>query len=692
MSINTNIVLITRRITVSNYQEKINKELCPWPLDDKNLRANERLRLVLISPDDVDNCRHLLDRDEADRIKNGTDDFPVPAEYKHWSGSTEELSQKLVEDAWLYTKCPIGSHERDIVLDVQEKIGYEFANEWLIIQAFTRRSFGKEDLGIYGQHDPEDWHQDENYEAMELIGDTLITTSLYKLMFDEFSGHRFTILTHRDTISAPGTEGHMTSQKEKFADKTYLAECCMLFGFDRYIRAGKGDDISGMSPKEDVIEALVGAVAIDSGWDMKTIAGVVETLLEPQFENGDEYEAYGDSEDAFNAFNRWYQKRYGTKPVFKTYPYSEEKESDLIGEQVSSWKVDDDLSTRFRDPNGEDVIATVDIPDFGMIIGYGITKSDARSDAAEAARDALKCGGRWQDGLKDCGFEPNLNDSINQLQELYQKKYLRVKPRYEFEEFDSLSFGGETTWTCTVYIGEDCDIDRLRLPGKTKTEAKKRAAFVALVQFFKEGGVHKKEWDEVIHAFMPQWEVWDDEWYERHGDELKIFIHKMTTMYGYLPIERISDFWEIRTGEKLEYHQIAQCNRDVDLRFNAVVDSYIDEREENAIINAQKKYGLYIPTKDEIAEIREFGYIKTDASRKLEKKLEEEGWLEPVDVINTVFDVWMDINEGGDLDSMKDVFENDTELDVEEYEGLLEEMYREMRIRSLAGYSRKEVK
>ena len=63
-----------------------------------------------------------------------------------------------------------------------------------------------------------------------------------------------------------------------------------------------------------------------------------------------------------------------------------------------------------------------------------------------------------------------------------------------------------------------------------------------------------------------------------------------------------------------------------------------------------------------------------------------------MDVINTVFDVWMDINEGGDLDSMKDVFEKDTDLDVEEYEGLLEEMYREMRIRSLAGHSRKEVK
>ena len=83
MNINTNIVLIPRRITVSNYQEKINKELCPWTLDDKNLRANGRI-LVLISPDDVDDCRHLIDREEADRIKNGTDDFLVPTAYKQW--------------------------------------------------------------------------------------------------------------------------------------------------------------------------------------------------------------------------------------------------------------------------------------------------------------------------------------------------------------------------------------------------------------------------------------------------------------------------------------------------------------------------------------------------------------------------------------------------------------------------------
>ena len=36
--------------------------------------------------------------------------------------------------------------------------------------------------------------------------------------------------------------------------------------------------------------------------------------------------------------------------------------------------------------------------------------------------------------LGDAGIEPDPENSINQLQELYQKKYLETAPEYSFEE------------------------------------------------------------------------------------------------------------------------------------------------------------------------------------------------------------------------------------------------------------------
>ena len=52
--------------------------------------------------------------------------------------------------------------------------------------------------------------------------------------------------------------------------------------------------------------------------------------------------------------------------------------------------------------------------------------------------------GLWVN-LKDAGLVPSLDNSINQLQELYQKKYLDEAPRYELEHWE----GDE--WKCRGY-------------------------------------------------------------------------------------------------------------------------------------------------------------------------------------------------------------------------------------------------
>ena len=64
---------------------------------------------------------------------------------------------------------------------------------------------------------------------------------------------------------------------------------------------------------------------------------------------------------------------------------------------------------------------------------------------------------------------PSLENAINQLQELYQKKYVEM-PEYEFEERP----GDE--WYCSCVCSE---ADGTGI-GRSKTEAKKKAAYMVL--------------------------------------------------------------------------------------------------------------------------------------------------------------------------------------------------------------------
>ena len=89
--------------------------------------------------------------------------------------------------------------------------------------------------------------------------------------------------------------------------------------------------------------------------------------------------------------------------------------------------------------------------------------------------------------LKDAGIVPDLENSINQLQELYQKKYITEKPEYSFEE--SLQGKG---WYCR------CICDGFEGWGEAagKVPAKKKAAYMVLVRLMMSAGMCEDEWEK----------------------------------------------------------------------------------------------------------------------------------------------------------------------------------------------------
>ena len=253
-------------------------------------------------------------------------------------------------------------------------------------------------------------------------------------------------------------EGEMTEIKKKLVQTDFLARAIETLGLENYLLMGKGD-IKGevqkeAHVKEDLFEAILGAVALDSDWNLTILESVVDRMLKPDYyiENG-----FGDELDYITWVNNWHQKEYGTEP---TYRFSES-----FGgfECCLGLKYYPDAFFRSED------------------------KSKARAQSA-VAKKAYEYISQMQkkesDVIKSVG-EITLENAINKLQELWQKGFVG-KPEYAFSSADSYILEGEgaprptIVWICDCFIdGERCGVGYSADDGK-KVDAKKEAALQAI--------------------------------------------------------------------------------------------------------------------------------------------------------------------------------------------------------------------
>ena len=113
----------------------------------------------------------------------------------------------------------------------------------------------------------------------------------------------------------------------------------------------------------------------------------------------------------------------------------------------------------------------------------------ARECAAEEAYHFVVSNGLWMN-LKEAGITPELENAINQLQELYQKKYVE-QPEYRF---DDEADGWYCTCTCSGCEGWG--------RANSKTLAKKKAAFMVLVRLMMSAGLATEEMKAAMYETM----------------------------------------------------------------------------------------------------------------------------------------------------------------------------------------------
>lgn len=360
---------------------------------------------------------------------------------------------------------------------VQGQIGYTFKNSDLLKQAFTRRSYTKENGG-------------ENNEVLEFIGDKALDFAAVRLLTQQF-GHMvngdpidgtklsmweqeqcrregFEATPNLNEFVCECNEGQLTKIKSRMVEKRNLARRMDELGFAKYLIMGNGDIQNNvqeeMSVKEDLFEAIVGAVTLDCGWDFSIITLVVEAMLVPE-------DFFGDNTDTnyVRLIQEWEMKKNGVVPWywFKEASYTSTWYMPFKGISQQFPSEYDYSKLKFHC----ELKLLDSLPIFR---GFGSSKSEARMNVCKLAYEHLQAHNLLF-SIQDEIENPNKADAINQLETLARRGYFSV-PTYDFEQGHDND--GNPIWKCECHIYEYntyCDAQ-----SSSKKNAKKTAAFEML--------------------------------------------------------------------------------------------------------------------------------------------------------------------------------------------------------------------
>jgi len=131
--------------------------------------------------------------------------------------------------------------------ELVEKIGYQYKDKTLLEQALTHSSFANE----------QKINKSMNYERLEFLGDAVL----------ELVSSEFLFRTNPDM-----PEGQLTRTRASMVCEPALAYCARDLELNKYIRLGKGEEMTGGRFRDsiisDVMEAVIGSLYLDGGFDV----------------------------------------------------------------------------------------------------------------------------------------------------------------------------------------------------------------------------------------------------------------------------------------------------------------------------------------------------------------------------------------------------------------------------------------
>lgn len=166
----------------------------------------------------------------------------------------------------------------------EQHLKYTFRDESLLEQALTHRSASR-----------------RNNERLEFLGDALLNFAIAHRLFGERSGD---------------AEGDLSRARAALVNKSVLAELGRRLKMDEQLILGPGELRSGGAQRSsalaDAVEAVIGAVLVDGGYD--AARSLVHRLLELELEQLPEA---ADLKDPKTKLQEWLQGRGFALPRYE---------------------------------------------------------------------------------------------------------------------------------------------------------------------------------------------------------------------------------------------------------------------------------------------------------------------------------------------------------------------------------------
>jgi ribonuclease III len=167
---------------------------------------------------------------------------------------------------------------------LQRRLGHRFTSPAMLQRALTHRSWGS-----------------EHNERLEFLGDAVLSLAVSGLLFERFSG---------------SDEGDLTRVRAHLVREDSLHRAALTLGLPELLRLSEGEARGGGAQRPsilaDAVEALIGAVFLDGGYD--AAHGLVRRLFGEVIQAT---EADSWSKDAKTELQEWLQARRIAVPAYR---------------------------------------------------------------------------------------------------------------------------------------------------------------------------------------------------------------------------------------------------------------------------------------------------------------------------------------------------------------------------------------
>jgi ribonuclease-3 len=134
-------------------------------------------------------------------------------------------------------------HPPDLLTELEELLGHRFNDRELLARA-VRHGSAVSSVA------------EGSYQRLEFLGDAVLNHAVAEMLFFEFPDH---------------DQGDLTRKRAHLTQADALATKAALLGLDRFIELGPSEEASRGWERyallEDVFEAVIGALALDAGWE-----------------------------------------------------------------------------------------------------------------------------------------------------------------------------------------------------------------------------------------------------------------------------------------------------------------------------------------------------------------------------------------------------------------------------------------